>query len=95
MLRVIGGARACFKSLLAVGEDPIHLAIRVEYCLGGKVCGPSLRIRQLHNKFSVANLGFVKFWQPEDLLQNHDIANCASKRFPDTERMGIFLQTSF
>ena len=72
-LRVIRGARTCFKSLLAIGEDPIHLAIRVEYCLGGKVYGPSLRIRQLHSKFSVANLGFVEFWQPEDLLPNHDI----------------------
>ena len=38
------------------GEDPIHLAIRVEYCLGGKVSGPFLRIRQLHNKFCVATL---------------------------------------
>ena len=60
-LRVIGGARACFSSLLAVGEDPIHLAIRVEYCLGGKVSGPSLRIRQLHNKFCVATLEHENF----------------------------------
>ena len=60
-LRVIGGARFCFESLLAVGEDPIHLAIRIEYCLGGKVRGPSLRIRQLHRKFSIATSEYEEF----------------------------------
>ena len=52
-LRIIRGARACFDSLLAVGEDPLHLAIRLEYCWGGKVCGPSVRVRELHRKFSI------------------------------------------
>ena len=60
-LRIIGGARFCFKSLVAVGEDPIHLAFRVEYCLGGKVRGPSLRLRQLHRKFSVSTSEYQDF----------------------------------
>ena len=67
-IRIIKGARACFKSLLAVGEDPLHLAIRLEYCWGGKVCGPSKRIRELHRKFNVPALEIERFWQPEDVL---------------------------
>ena len=60
-LRIIGPARACFSSLLALGEDPLHLAFRIESCLGGKVCGPSVRIRQLHNKFHVPTLDNESF----------------------------------
>ena len=30
--RIYRAARTVFKSLLAVGEDPIHLPIRLEYC---------------------------------------------------------------
>ena len=31
-LRIINAARSVFKSLLAVGEDSLHLQIRLEYC---------------------------------------------------------------
>ena len=31
-MRIIKAARSVFKSLLAVGEDAVHLPIRLEYC---------------------------------------------------------------
>ena len=67
-LRIIRGARACFPTLLAVGEDPIHLALRLEYCCSGKIYGPSVRVRQLHNKFRIPTERVMPFWQPEDDL---------------------------
>ena len=36
-LRIFCAAKSVFKSLIAVGEDPIHLSIRLEYCSGGKI----------------------------------------------------------
>ena len=44
------------------------MAFRIESCLGGKVCGPSIRIRQLHNKFHVPTSDNESFWQPEDVF---------------------------
>ena len=69
-LRIIAAARSCFSSLVAVGEDPIHLAFRLEYCWGGKVSNLSKRVRQLHCKFRVATTKRMTFWQPEHVLSD-------------------------
>ena len=65
--RIFRAARTVFKSLIAVGEDPIHLPIRLEYCSGGKITLMSARVRQLHRKFQAAAPSFVRFWQPDDV----------------------------
>ena len=78
-MRIIEAARDVFKSLLAVGEDPLHLPIRLECCWGEKITQPSARVRQLHRKFRVASSTRDRFWQPED---NIDTAN---KWLPNTE----------
>ena len=52
-VRVFKAARSVFCSLRAVGEDPIHLPIRIEYCWGGKISKLSKRVRQLHRKFQL------------------------------------------
>ena len=66
--RIISAARACFSSLIAVGEDSIHLPIRLEHCWGGKTSPLTRRVRQLHGKFRVASFRKYRFWQPEDVL---------------------------
>ena len=71
-LRIYKAARKEFKSLLAVGEDPIHLPIRLEYCSNGKVLKPSVRVRQLHRKFSFASPSIDRFWQPDDVIHHTD-----------------------
>ena len=42
--RISKAARSVFKSLVALGEDPMHLIFRLEYCWGGKRLAPSQRI---------------------------------------------------
>ena len=75
--RIFRAARRMFPSLIAVGEDPVHLPIRMEYCSGGKITKASLRLRQLHLKFRVASSSVTRFWQPDD---NHLILSA----WPDT-----------
>ena len=65
-LRIISAARDMFKCIIAVGEDPIHLPIRLEYCWGGKISKTSKRVRELHRKFLVGTVNQDRFWQPED-----------------------------
>ena len=65
-LRINKAAKSVFPSLLAIGEDPIHLPIRLEYCWGEFVNKPSARVRQLHRKFCVPLPTYEQFWQPED-----------------------------
>ena len=36
-LRVISAAREVFPSLLAIGEDPLHLPFRLKYCWGDTI----------------------------------------------------------
>ena len=55
-----------FKCITAVGEDPIHLPIRLEYCWGGKISKTSKRVRELHRKLLVGTVNHDRFWQPED-----------------------------
>ena len=52
--RVSKAARSVFKSLVALGEDSMHLVFRLESCWGGKRLEPSQRVLQLHKKFSFA-----------------------------------------
>ena len=66
--RIFKAAKLIFPSLVAIGEDPIHLAIRMEYCWGGKRTKPSVRIRQLHQKFRCPTTFAVRFWQPTDVI---------------------------
>ena len=69
-IRIIKVARTIFKELLAVGEDPIHLPIRLEYCWGEATTKASARVRQLHWKFNIPTLTIEPFWQPEDTMEN-------------------------
>ena len=64
--RIYNAARSVFKSLIAIGEDPMHLVFRLEYCLGGKRIGPSLRVMELHRKFRVASSSSVPFYIHND-----------------------------
>ena len=59
--RIYRAAKMVFPSLIAVGEDPVHLPIRLEYCWGGKITKPSVRVRQLHRKFRTALSSFSRF----------------------------------
>ena len=68
-MRIINAARCSFRNLLAVGEDGIHLPIRLEYCWGEATTKASARVRQLHNKFNVSTPTIESFWQPEDHLE--------------------------
>ena len=68
--RIYQAAKSVFPSLLAVGEDPIHLPIRVEYCSSGKTTELSTRIRQLHLKFRAPSSNSVRFWQPYDSISS-------------------------
>ena len=68
--RIVCAARAFFKGLLAVGEDSVHLPIRLEYCWNGKTTAASQRVRQLHKKFHLPTPTIEPFWQPEDDLGN-------------------------
>ena len=52
--RIYNAVHSVFNNLLAVGEDPMHLIFRLEYCWGGKRLPPSQRVLELHKKFSVA-----------------------------------------
>ena len=52
--RIYNAARSVFKSLIAVGEDSMHLIFRLENCWGGKRLEPSQRVLELHKKFNVA-----------------------------------------
>ena len=72
-LRIIQAARSFFKSLYAVGEDPIHFPIRLEYCFGGKTVKLTARVRQLHGKFRVPTSSVERFWQPEDVIDNTSV----------------------
>ena len=76
--RIIKAARSSFPNLLAVGEDPIHLPIRLEYCWGERTTDASARVRQLHRKFQVPTSTVVPFWQPEDHIAN-------PRRWPDVQ----------
>ena len=49
--RIVKAAEKVFDSLLAVGEDPLHLVFRLEHCWGGKRLLPSQRVLELHRKF--------------------------------------------
>ena len=42
--RIIQAAKLVFPSLLGVGEDPVHLPIRLEYCWGEKRTKASQRV---------------------------------------------------
>ena len=64
--RIYKVATKTFKSLVAIGEDALHLAIRLEYCWGEKKTKPSVRVRQLHRKFNVPTLSIEPFWNPSD-----------------------------
>ena len=59
--RIFKAARLVFPSLIAVGEDPIHLAIRLENCFGGKTTKLSARVRQLHYKFRIPSSTIERF----------------------------------
>ena len=59
--RVYIAAREVFKNIMAVGEDPIHLPIRLEQCWNGKLSKPSVRVRQLHRKFHFPISSFESF----------------------------------
>ena len=72
-LRIIKPARAVFTSLLAVGEDPMHLPFCLENCFGEKVTKPSVRLRQLHRKFRVATFQLESFWQPHDNIETTSV----------------------
>ena len=63
--RIFKIARDVFPSLLGVGEDPIHLPIRLEYCWGEKRTEASQRVLELHRKFRVPCHKIVSFWHPE------------------------------
>ena len=65
-IRIYRVAKSVFSSLVAVGEDPIHLPIRLEYCWGGKMTKASARVRQLHKKFHCPSPTVERFWQPGD-----------------------------
>ena len=60
-MRIYKAARLIFPSLIAVGEDPIHLAIRLEYCFAGNVTELSMRVRQLHYKFHIPSSSIERF----------------------------------
>ena len=62
-LRISKIAKRLFVSLIALGEDPIHLPIRLEYCFGEKTNKFTSRVRQLHNKFRVQTPNIEPFWQ--------------------------------
>ena len=51
---------------MAVGEDPIHLPIRLEYCWGETRTKASQRVVELHRKFHMPGRSIVPFWQPVD-----------------------------
>ena len=64
--RIFRAAKLMFPSLIAVGEDPIHLPIRLEYCWSGKTTKLSTRVRQLHYKFRASSVSSsLRFWQPD------------------------------
>ena len=63
--RIYHVATKIFKSLIAVGEDAIHLPIRLEYCWGEKKTKASVRVRQLHRKFGCPTITKEPFWSPE------------------------------
>ena len=65
--RIYKVASETFKSLVALGEDALHLAIRLECCWGEKKTKPSVRVRQLHRKFNVPTLSIEPFWNPGGL----------------------------
>ena len=67
-LRIAKTAKKLFKSLYAVGEDPIHLPIRLECCFGEKKTEFSSRVRQLHGKFRVPTSSVERFWQYNDVI---------------------------
>ena len=62
--RIYKVASETFKSLVALGEDALHLAIRLERCWGDNKTKPSVRVRQLHRKFNVPTLSIEPFWHP-------------------------------
>ena len=67
--RIWQAAKLVFPSLTAIGEDPVHLPIRLEYCWGGKTTKASARVRQLHRKFRAPSpSSTVPFWQPDSAL---------------------------
>ena len=59
--RIHKAAHEKFKSLVGLGEDALHLAIRLECCWGEKKTKPSVRVRQLHRKFSYQTLAMEHF----------------------------------
>ena len=62
-LRISKIAKRLFVSLIALGEDPIHLPIRLEYCFGEKTNKFTSHVRQLHNKFRIQTPNIEPFWQ--------------------------------
>ena len=62
-IRIWRAAKLVFPSLIALGEDPVHLPIRLEYCWGGKTTKASARVRQLHHKFRAFSSSTVRFWE--------------------------------
>ena len=60
--RIIKAAKTVFPSLLGVGEDPIHLPIRLEYCWGEKRTKASQRVLELHRKFRAPCSNVEPFW---------------------------------
>ena len=67
--RIYKAARLSFPALLALGEDPLHLPFRLEYCWGGKMTKASVRVRELHTKFRIPTTNTERFWQPDDGIQ--------------------------
>ena len=67
-LRISKIAKKLFVSLIAVGEDPIHLPIRIEYCFGEKRNKFTSRVRQLHRKFRIPTPNIERFWQYGDVI---------------------------
>ena len=95
-IRIIKVARTIFKELLAVGEDPIHLPIRLEYCWGEATTKASARVRQLHWKFNIPTLTIEPFWQPEDTRRNNSHeAFPTDSGSPNSNRMVCILQSPF
>ena len=60
--RIIKAAKTVFPSLLGVGEDPIHLPIRLGYCWGEKRTKASQRVLELHRKFRAPCSNVEPFW---------------------------------
>ena len=64
-IRIWQAEKLAFPSITALGEDPVHLPIWLEYCWGGKTTKASARVRQLHRKFRASSSSTVPFWQPD------------------------------